>query len=92
LGDVANTHGLNNNSDPQGVAYTTTVPAQTSVAAFQSGGAEAISSAGNYYFSSTEERSTTAWVQYYGSGFQGWQSNDGKSASRYIRAVRRSII
>jgi hypothetical protein len=40
--DTSNTHGLNNNSDPQGVAYTSGSPAQTSVAAFQSGGAEAM--------------------------------------------------
>jgi hypothetical protein len=92
LGDVANTHGLNNNSDPQGVAYTTTVPGQTAVAAFQSGGAEAMTFGSNYYWSSTEYSTTLAWFQYYLTSYPGRQNYDGKTNSYYVRAVRRSII
>jgi hypothetical protein len=92
LGDVANTHGLNNNSDPQGVAYTTTVPGQTAVAAFQSGGAEEMTFGSNRYWSSTEYGTTTAWTQLYLTSFPGRQANPGKNDSYYVRAVRRSII
>jgi hypothetical protein len=92
LGDTANTHGLNNNSSPQGVAYTTTVPGQTSVAAFQSGGAEAMTFGSNAYWSSTEYSTTNAWNQYYGTGDPGYQVDNGKNVTDYVRAVRRSII
>jgi hypothetical protein len=92
LGDVANTHGLNNNSDPQGVAYTTTVPGQTAVAAFQSGGAEAMTFGSNVYWSSTEYSTTYAWYQNYNTSSPGYQDNASKSNSFYVRAVRRSII
>jgi hypothetical protein len=92
LGDTANTHGLNNNSDPQGVAYTTTVPGQTSVAAFQSGGAEAMTFGSNVYWSSTEYSTTSAWLQRYSTSFPGFQGNANKVSSNYVRAVRRSII
>jgi hypothetical protein len=93
LGDTANTHGLNNNSDPQGVAYTTTVPGQTAVADFQSGGAEAMTFVSNRYWSSTEYSSATAWEQFYDTSSPGRQRGDlNKTNSRYVRAVRRSII
>jgi hypothetical protein len=93
LGDVANTHGLNNNSDPQGVAYTSGSPAQTSVAAFQSGGAEAMAfGSTERYWSSTEYSTTGAWSPTYVTGSPGRQANAGKSDSFYVRAVRRSII
>jgi hypothetical protein len=92
LGDVASTHGLNNNSDPQGVAYTAGSPAQTSVAAFQSGGSEAMTFGSNAYWSSTEYSTSLAWPQYYNTSVPGRQSNPGKSGSNYVRAVRRSII
>jgi hypothetical protein len=91
LGDVANTHGLNNNSDPQGVAYTTTVPGQTAVAAFQSGGAEAMT-VGVRYWSSTEFSTGSAWSQIYETNIPGYQAGLSKNLSYYVRAVRRSII
>jgi hypothetical protein len=92
LGDVANTHGLNNNSSPQGVAYTTTVPGQTSVATFQTGGAEAMTFGSNYYWSSTEYSTTFAWLQRYATAAPGYQVINSKNDSGYVRAVRRSII
>ena len=51
LDDVAITHGANRNSDPAGDAYTASVPAQTAAAAFQSGGAEAMTFGSVYYWS-----------------------------------------
>lgn len=94
LGDTANTHGLNNNSDPQGVAYTSGSPAQTSVAAFQTGGAEAMTFGSNagVYWSSTEYSTTFAWTQFYITSSPGYQANGFKTTSNYVRAVRRSII
>jgi hypothetical protein len=91
LGDVANTHGLNNNSDPQGVAYTAGSPGQTSVAAFQTGGAEAMASAVRYW-SSTQYADGNGWLQYYETGFLGYQQGILKDNGYYVRAVRRSII
>jgi hypothetical protein len=91
LGDTANTHGLNNNSDPQGVAYTSGSPAQTSVAAFQSGGAEAMTFGSNRYWSSTEYSSSPAWAQVYATGIPGYQDAENKTNNFYVRAVRRSI-
>jgi hypothetical protein len=90
LGDTAPNHGVNNNSDPQGVAYTTTVPGQTSVAAFQTGGAEAMTL--NNYWSSTEFSTTGAWIQAYTGSIEGYQPPNNKDGTNYVRAVRRSII
>jgi hypothetical protein len=93
LGDTANTHGLNNNSDPQGVAYTSGSPAQTSVAAFQTGGAEAMAFGSHGYWSSTEYSSSDAWYQRYTTSNPGFQDPSfGKNITNYVRAVRRSII
>jgi hypothetical protein len=76
--------GANPNAIPsRGSNYTTSNPAQTSVAAFQSGGAEAFS--GNYW-SSTENTSTYAWFQ---SFTVGTQYNFFKNSSYRVRAVRR---
>jgi hypothetical protein len=92
LGDTSASHGVNNNSNPQGVAYTAGSPAQTSVAAFQSGGAEAMTFGSNRYWSSTEYSTTVAWSQEYSTSFPGTQDPYNKTNSHYVRAVRRSII
>lgn len=92
IGTGGTQHGLNYNSDPQGVAYTTTVPSQTSVAAFQSGGAEAMNFGSDYYWSSTEYATNLAWYQYYRTTNPGYQGDALKNAGYYVRAVRRSII
>jgi hypothetical protein len=92
IGTGGTEHGLNYNSDPQGAGYTSTVPAQTSVAAFQSGGAEAMTFGTPYYWSSTEYGTTATWAQSYNSGVPGRQANVTKTDGFYVRAVRRSII
>ncbi len=89
-GDTANTHGLNNNSSPTGAAYTTTVPGQTSVSAFQTGNSEAFSV--GFYWSSSEYSATAAWEQYFGSPYPGNQDLNAKTGAGFVRAVRRSII
>jgi hypothetical protein len=81
--------GINTNAVPsRGSNYTAGIPAQTSAAAFQEGGAEALFDAG--YFSSTESSATTVWSQNFNGGFQ-W---DGASKGfQYLtRAVRRVAV
>jgi hypothetical protein len=79
--------GTNTNAVPsRGSNYTTGTPAQTTVAAFQSGGAEAFAAAN--YWSSTEFDAADAWRQGFGSGLQGSLT---KSESTYVRAVRRVL-
>lgn len=90
LDDTVITYGTNRHSDPAGDAYTTDVPEQTSVIAFKSDGAEAMSA--SWYLSSTESNTSSEWIQNYSLTSPGRQSaNDGKSASFSLRAVRRSI-
>ncbi|NCA72898.1 MAG: hypothetical protein EOM91_23150 [Sphingobacteriia bacterium] len=90
---MAITHGANRNSDPAGDAYTASVPAQTAAAAaFQSGGAEAMTFGSVYYWSSSESSATTAWCQTYTTSTPGGQGNDGKTGSNRARACRRSIL
>jgi hypothetical protein len=92
IGTGGTSQGLNYNSDPQGVAYTAGSPAQTSVAAFQSGGAEAMDFGSNRYWSSTEYANLTAWLQWYNTSLPGYSSVPSKADPHYVRAVRRSII
>ena len=82
------TQGINRNSSPTGAAYTSSVPAQTSVTAFQTGNTEAFST-GNYR-SSSEYSSEVAWTQAFSDGYQ--SSSDGKIGSYPVRAVRRVAI
>lgn len=92
FGDTAATHGTNNNSAPQGVAYTTSVPGQTTASAFQTGNAEAFEFGSVYYWSSTDYNASSAWSQYWGSSYPGYQNATGKTNAYRVRAVRRSII
>jgi len=91
-GDIADTHGLNNNSSPQGAAYTSGSPAQTAATAFRTGGAEAFEYGSVRYWSSSEYIASDAWFQNWLSGSPGSQSNGSKNNAFRVRAVRRSII
>ena len=91
-GDTANTHGLNNNSSPTGVAYTASVPGQTPATAFRSGGAEAFEFGSVYYWSSSDYSATLAWPQLWTSSSPGRQLNHGKTNAYRVRAIRRSVI
>jgi hypothetical protein len=80
--------GTNTNAVPsRGSNYTAGTPAQTSAAAFQSGGSEAF--AGGVYWSSTEASSTGAWSQGFVDGFQ---NNPMKTYNYRVRAVRRVAV
>jgi hypothetical protein len=77
--------GTNTNAVPsRGSNYTSGTPAQTSAAAFQSGGSEAFAAAS--YWSSTEASATYAWFQFF---YDGGQYYGSKGFSRRVRAVRR---
>jgi hypothetical protein len=95
IGDTSNQHGVNNNSSPQGVAYTTSVPGQTAAIAFRLGNAESLVdvATGRAHWCSTEYSSSSAWRTYMSStSFLGFQSIDTKANNNFIRAIRRSII
>jgi hypothetical protein len=81
--------GVNINAVPaRSSTYTTGTPAQTSVAAFQSGGAEAFTAAP--YWSSTELSAPGARGQYFSTG--GYLGGTNKSNSHRVRAVRRVAV
>jgi hypothetical protein len=67
--------------------YTGSVPGQTSVASFQSGGSEAF---GGNYWSSTGDGGAGAWRIYWGGPvFNGRQTTTYMTANEPVRAVRR---
>lgn len=80
--------GANSSSVPPTSNYTSGNPAQTSIALFKEGGAEAFI-AGNHYWSSTGYNSSTSYLQYFSDGQQG---NNGKALAGWVRAVRRVPI
>jgi hypothetical protein len=83
------TWGINPYSVPERtVNRTAGDPSQTSIAAFQSGGAEAF--VADYHWSSTESSATNARLLDFSTGVQG---NGGKSgASSYVRAFRKFAL
>ena len=82
--------GTNTNAVPsRGSNYSSGTPAQTSAAAFVTGGAEAFAAAN--YWSSTEDSATDAWHQYFGNGAQNYFYLD-KIYSFRVRCVRRLAI
>ena len=80
-------NGNNLNSVPNGAAYTSSVPSQTSVSVFQSGGYECFDS--TWYWSSTWFDGGYAWLQYF---YNGSQYNTDQTYSYYVRCVRRVAI
>jgi hypothetical protein len=92
LKPTANTNntssGINPNAVPARASnYTSGNPAQTSVAAFQTGGAEAFTDAN--YWSSTDQSAPYARLQEFKVGLQQYAS---KTNSFRVRAVRRVAV
>jgi hypothetical protein len=87
-------HGYDPASDPSGVAHTSGVPAQSGLAAFQQGGAQALEGVTNpYYWASTEFNATDAWGQYAGGGGAGAQVRYTKNYTGLrVRPVRRVVL
>lgn len=96
--DLTNANGVNRNSSPEGAAYTTTVPGQTTPVAFRTGGAEAlvaVVTAGSGYWTSTEHAATSAiFIETNDSNF-GLPVTKLKNlagSDNYVIAIRRSMI
>ena len=84
------TTGTNTNAVPsRGSNYTAGNPAQTSVSAFISGGAEAFGAAGIYYWTSTQNSSNLAWLSTF---YDGNIFGNGKYTYRRVRAMRRVAV
>ena len=81
-------NGANKASDPAGAEYTTTVPGQTSITAFQSSNAEAF--AADSYWSASWRGSTTAWRQVFFLG--GDQIGFPQTFVWRVRPVRRVVL
>lgn len=85
--------GTNTNAVPSRSSnYTSGTPARTSVAAFQSTGAEAFASTGgqaNFYWASTQQSIANGWRQYF---FNGYQYGLNKNQGIRVRATRRVAI
>jgi hypothetical protein len=86
-----NTMGVNLNSNPTRSAYTSSVPSQTSVTLFQSGGTEAFNTfIDSVYWSSSDASESRAWYQNFNAGNQGMNIN--KNNGFTVRAVRRIAV
>lgn len=80
--------GINAYSVPaRTVNRTSGAPAQTSVAAFRTGGAQAF--VADYHWSSTEDSATDAWLLSFGDGAQYYYD---KVAYTYVRAFRKFTL
>lgn len=90
--------GTNPSSSPSSSQYTAGSPAQTSLALFQSGGAQALNTGTTpIYWASTEYNATAAWGQYTsiysGQQYSGWQALVSKNSTlRRVRPVRRVVL
>jgi hypothetical protein len=83
--------GINPYSVPERtVNRTAGAPAQTSIAAFQTGGAEAFVASGHW--SSTEASATDAWFLFFTSGLQGSGATGFKDDAAYVRAFRKFAL
>ena len=45
-----------------------------------------------YYWSASEYSTSVSWLQYWYSGYPGYQANGAKTSAYYVRAVRRLIL
>jgi hypothetical protein len=80
--------GINPYSVPERtVNRTAGAPAQTSLAAFQAGGAEDF--VADYHWSSTELSATSAWPLVFSNGLQ---TTSGKATNGYVRAFRKFAL
>ena len=92
-----NASGANPASDPTGTAYVpgaTTAPAQSLLAAFQQGGAQALEGVSSpYYWSSSEHSAPYAWFQAVGGINAGLQYYATKTnTTGRVRPVRRFVL
>lgn len=84
--------GDNPSSVPAGYPYTDTLPAQTTVAAFQDGGAECFVEELYWYWSSTQYSDYDAWGQDFSRGHQGFRNKISNSRCRAVRLITNGSI
>lgn len=89
--------GVNRHSVPPGAAYTASVPAQTSIAAFQIYAAEALGAGGGgltstAYMTATEYSAANYWYQTNNNAQAGNQTSFYKYDGARARAIRRSLV
>lgn len=90
FGDATLGNGVNLNSAPPGVAYTATIPAQTTTERFRSGGGEELTPTLAVLLTSSEYSETDTWSFNPAAMQQVAYKKDG--GARFFRAIRRSII
>jgi hypothetical protein len=78
--------GDNPSSLPPGHPYAETLPAQTAVEAFRTGGAEAFEE--EWYWTSTQYSSNYAWGQGFGGGFQSTLVKYYEVRARLVRLIQ----
>ena len=78
--------GENPSTTPVSYPYTATNPVQTQAAPFADGGEEAF--APSWYWASTQSSPTSAWIQYFGGGYQVNVHNDGETRARAVRRFK----
>ena len=85
--------GINPYSVPERtVNRTAGAPARTSVAAFQSGGAQAFSASGNGHWTSTQSTSSRAWDFLFSNGAQGGAFTKTTTFNKSVRAFRKIAL
>ena len=92
-----NNTGINSGVNPNSIPERTTAygpgdPSQTSVAAFQSGGAEAFTTAGGSNYWGNEKATSSYYRGYYIAFYGGYRGDQTKTTSLRIRAVRRVAL
>jgi len=86
---TSDNHGYNPSSDPTGAAYTISDPSQTSVTAFQAGGAEEIFPSEDAWSSTDANAFGRVWVH----SSSGFQNAVGKNVTdKRLRPVRRILL
>jgi hypothetical protein len=78
--------GDNPSSVPVGYPYTDDIPAQTSAAAFQAGGAEAFEP--RWYWASTQSSDGYAWCQTFSYGCQHYYAKTNEFLARAVRRFK----
>lgn len=92
-GDTSASHGVNNNADNTGLAYTGPAPSQTAASVFQVGQAQAMDfNTTAIYASSTGYDASNIWAQSYQSSTPGRQITQAKGTATLVRAMRRTLF
>lgn len=84
------TQGFDPATDPQRPAFTASVPAQTDLTPWRTGGVQAFKN--DYYWTATEYSSSGAWTLGWPTSYPGRLNYFNKSNSLRVRLVRRLIL